>query len=89
MSWFGGEIDGPMVVVRAIHFAATATIAGLLVFRSLVAEPALGTSPEANRLIRSRSAAIVWVGLALVVVTGLIWLELQTMSITGLAGREA
>ncbi|MGH6717109.1 MAG: copper homeostasis membrane protein CopD [Bradyrhizobium sp.] len=89
MSWFGGDINGPMVVVRAIHFAATAAIAGLLVFRSLVAEPALGTSLEANRLIRSRSTAIVWLGLALVVVTGLIWLELQTMSITGLAGREA
>jgi putative copper resistance protein D len=78
-----------MVVVRAIHFAATAAVAGLLVFRSLVAEPALGTSPEASNPIRSRVAAIAWPGLALVVVTGLIWLELQTMSITGLAGREA
>ncbi|MGH6780459.1 MAG: copper homeostasis membrane protein CopD [Bradyrhizobium sp.] len=89
MSWFGGEIAGPMVVTRAIHFAATATVAGVLVFRSLVAEPALGTSSEASRLIRSRLAAIAWASLALAVVTGLIWLELQTMSITGLAGREA
>lgn len=89
MSWFGGEIDAPMVVTRAIHFAATATVAGVLVFRSLVAEPALGASPEASRFIRSRLAAIAWVSLALAVVTGLIWLELQTMSITGLAGREA
>jgi copper resistance protein D len=89
MNWFGGEIDGPVVVTRAIHFAATATVAGVLVFRSLVAEPALGTSPETSRLIRSRLAAIAWTSLALAVVTGLIWLELLTMSITGLGGREA
>lgn len=89
MSWLGGGIDGPMVVTRAIHFAATAAVAGVLVFRSLVAEPALGTSPGASRLVRSRLTAIAWASLALVLVTGLIWLELETMSITGLAGREA
>lgn len=38
MSGFGAEIDGPIVVVRAVHFAATAVIAGALMFRAVVAD---------------------------------------------------
>ena len=41
MNWFGADVDGPLVVIRAIHFAATAVTAGTLIFRSVVAEPAL------------------------------------------------
>jgi putative copper resistance protein D len=55
MSWFGSEIDEPLVLTRAIHFAATATTAGALIFRGLVAEPALGGAPSAAPLLESRS----------------------------------
>src|SRR4051812_14181587 len=36
MNWLEGGIDGPLVAVRAIHFAATAITTGTLVFRALV-----------------------------------------------------
>ena len=35
MSWFGAEIEGPMIVTRTVHFAASATIAGALIFTAL------------------------------------------------------
>jgi putative copper resistance protein D len=48
MNWFGAEIDGPMIVTRMVHFAATTTIAGALIFRDVVAEPALRAAPPAR-----------------------------------------
>jgi putative copper resistance protein D len=89
MSWFGAEIDGPLVLTRAVHFAVSATTAGVLIFRTFVAEPSLGPSPEGYTIVRSRMAALAWVGLAIAVTTGLVWLGLQTMSITGLSSGEA
>jgi copper resistance protein D len=89
MSWFWSEIDGPLVLTRAVHFTAAATTAGVLIFRGLIADPALRPSPEGYAIIQSRMTKIAWAGLAIVVVTGLIWLVLQTMSIAGLGWEEA
>ena len=38
MDWLGAGIDGPLVVIRTIHFAATAITTGTLIFRVVVAE---------------------------------------------------
>ena len=89
MSWFEAGIDGPMVVTRAIHFAASAITAGVVMFRAFVAEPALQSSPAGHTMVRARIAALTWTGLAVAVVTGLVWFVLQAMSMTGLAGADA
>jgi putative copper resistance protein D len=89
MSWLGAAIDGPLVLTRAIHFAASATTLGNLMFCAVVAEPALRHSPEGNAIVQSRMVELTWAGLAITAVTGLVWLLLQTMSITGLASGEA
>lgn len=89
MSGFGAEIDGPLVLTRAVHFAAAAMTAGVLMFRSFAAEPALRPSPEAYADVQSRATQIVWTGLAIAAVTGALWLILETMSITGLSWDEA
>ena len=36
MDWLESGIDGPLVVIRAIHFAATAMTTGTLIFRAVV-----------------------------------------------------
>jgi copper resistance protein D len=82
MSWFGAEIDGPMVVTRAIHFAATATTAGALMFRGLIAEPALRAAPPAGPLVHKQICALAWIGLATAVVSGPAWVLLLTMSLS-------
>jgi putative copper resistance protein D len=89
MSWLGTAIEGPLVLTRAIHFAASATTLGNLMFCAFVAEPALRPSPEGNAIFQSRMVELTWAGLAITAVTGLVWLLLQTMSITGLASGEA
>ena len=49
MSWFGAEVDGPLIVTRTFHFAASATLAGALLFRGFVSEPALCAGPAGER----------------------------------------
>jgi copper resistance protein D len=83
MSWFGAEIDGPMVVTRTVHFAASATVAGALIFRGFIAEPALRAEPPAWALVERRVRGIVWINLPIVVVSGLAWVLLLTMSLSG------
>ncbi|WP_426437273.1 copper homeostasis membrane protein CopD [Bradyrhizobium genosp. P] len=82
MSWFGAEIDGPMVVTRTAHFAASATTAGALIFSGFVAEPALRAAPQAGALVRKQARAVAWIGLAVAVISGLAWVILLTMSLS-------
>ena len=89
MSWFAAEIDGPLVLTRGIHFAAAAAAAGVLMFRSLVAEPALRPSAEGNAVVEARLLRLTWAALAVVILTGVVWLTLETMSMASLAWDEA
>jgi putative copper resistance protein D len=89
MSWFGAEIDGPMVVTRTVHFAASAITAGALVFRGFVAEPVLRVAPAAAAPIDKRLRATTWIGLAVAVVSGLALVLLLTMSLSDESPGEA
>src|ERR1700688_5230397 len=89
MSWFGAEIDGPMVVTRTVHFAASAITAGALIFRWLVAEPALRAAPAAGALVHTKIRATAAIGLAVAAVSGLVWVLLLTMSLSDESPGEA
>ncbi len=89
MSWFEAEIDGPMIVARTLHFAATTTTAGALIFRGFVAEPALRAAPPAGALVQKPIRAVAWIGLATAVVSGLAWVMLLTMSLSDESLGEA
>jgi putative copper resistance protein D len=83
MTWFGAEIDGPMIVVRAVHFAATAVTAGALMFRAVVAEPALRSQRDASAIVESQIRKVAWIGLAVAMVSGLSWVLWLAMSLSG------
>jgi copper resistance protein D len=89
MSWFGAEIDGPMIVMRTVHFAASAITAGALIFRGFVAEPALRVEPLAKALVDKQIRAAAWIGIVLAVLSGLAWVLLLTLSLSGESLREA
>jgi copper resistance protein D len=89
MDGFGVDIDLPMAAIRAIHFAATAIIAGTLMFRAVVAEPAFRSAREAQATIDAHVRLLAWTGLAVAVVSGTIWLALQTAAMSGQALGEA
>jgi len=89
MNGFGAEIDVPVVVVRAVHFAATATTAGALMFRAVVADPALRGEDKAGRVVDNRIRVLAWIGLAIAVLSGGAWLLLQTAAMSGQSCGEA
>jgi putative copper resistance protein D len=89
MSFLGAEIDGPMVVARAVHFAATAIVAGALTFRAVVADPALGDAGKVRLVVDGRIRQVAWIALVLSVVSGAVWLLLQTSSMSGQTCGEA
>jgi putative copper resistance protein D len=89
MDWLESGIDGPLVVIRAIHFAATAMTAGTLIFRTVVAAPALLSTEGATKAIRQQALRTAWIGLAVAAASGVIWLQLQAVSMSGLGFGEA
>jgi putative copper resistance protein D len=78
-----------LIVVRAIHFAATAMIAGVLLFRIVVAEPALRLAPPAAQIVAARTLRAAWISLAITGVSGVAWVLLQAPAMSGLSFGEA
>ena len=83
MAWLWSGLLDPLVAVRAIHFAATAIVAGALLFRIGVAEPVLRRAPVAVDDVRARMRWIVGCALAVAVVSGVIWLGLEAAAMSG------
>jgi putative copper resistance protein D len=77
----------PLLYARAIHFAATMLVAGVVLFAVFVAAPAwrgaAGNSAVAMN-VRTWLAVIAWTGLALAVISGVAWLVLTTAAMSGL-----
>ncbi|MGH6788361.1 MAG: copper homeostasis membrane protein CopD [Pseudolabrys sp.] len=76
-----------LVVVRAVHFAATVLVAGTVFFRVLVAEPAFRAvhAPPviAIGMLRRRWSWTVWIALGVLVLSAAAWLVLLTANIFG------
>jgi copper resistance protein D len=69
-----------LIVIRAVHFAATLSAAGAVVFLAFVGEPAFRRADDGgamSALVRGRLAGIAWRSLVLMVVSGAAWLVLQ------------
>jgi copper resistance protein D len=78
-------MDEPLMWWRAVHFAATLMVAGVVFFLAFVAEPAFGFAGKRADLaaaVRARLAAIAWASLVLVVVSGVAWLILLAQQIS-------
>ena len=74
-------MDDPLIWVRAIHFAATLSVAGVVFFLFFIGEPAFRAADENEPIaitVHRRLAAIAWFGLALVVLSGVAWLLLRS-----------
>lgn len=89
MSWPEAGLGDGLIAVRAVHFAASAIAAGALIFRSVVAEPAAVVAPEALPVLAAQVRLVAWTSFVAAVVTGLGWLLLATMQITGASLWEA
>jgi putative copper resistance protein D len=70
-------VNGPLVAVRAIHFAATLMLAGAIIFGALISGPVLHrTDGVASTVLRLRLLRIAWIGFGVAVISGTAWLVL-------------
>jgi putative copper resistance protein D len=85
MTWFGAGLDGPLVAVRAVHFAATSIPAGTLLFRAAVINPGASTATPAVAGSCAEIRRLAAISLAIAAATGALWLLLVAASISGLS----
>jgi copper resistance protein D len=84
-------VDAVLILVRAVHFASTATTAGVLIFLAVVAGPVRrgAEARETATALQMQGLRIVWAALALTVVSGLAWLLIETAAMSGRPLAEA
>ena len=78
-------MDDPLVWVRGVHFAATLTVGGVVIFVAFIGDPAFRKADAGARLpgiVRRRLAFIAWIGLALTLASGAAWLILVAQSMS-------
>ena len=75
----------PLLYARAVHFAATMLVAGVVLFVIFVAAPAwrgaAGNGPVAIK-VQARLAVIAWISLALAAISGAVWLVLTAAAMS-------
>jgi putative copper resistance protein D len=78
----------PLIFVRAVHFAATALACGTVAFLVLAAEPAARGDSGFDTL-RRQLVVLVWIALAVAVLSGAAWLILLASDILGVSIADA
>lgn len=74
----------PLILVRAIHFAATMLASGIVGFIVLVAEPAAGVVRFGGfSTLRRWLTGLVWLALTVAVLSGALWLVLLASDLLG------
>jgi putative copper resistance protein D len=89
MNGFGNTAGDWLIIVRAIHLAATATIAGTLIFRMVVAEPALRLARPVACIFDAQTLRVAWIGLAICICSGVAWVLLLAPAMSGRSFGEA
>ena len=77
----------PLIYARAIHFAATMLVAGVVLFTVFIAAPAWRGAASNGAVaikVRARLAVMAWIGLALAAIAGAVWLVLTAAAMSGL-----
>jgi len=74
-------IADPLALIRAAHFAATLLASGTVFFAALVLGPL--RVPRNFATLRDRMNLLVWIGLALSILTGAMWLIWLAANILG------
>jgi putative copper resistance protein D len=87
MDW--SAFNAPLVATRAVHFAATAMTAGNILFQAAIAGPVSRGQADVAAVVRARALRISWFGVAIAVISGTIWLMLQTVSMSGMPLDQA
>jgi putative copper resistance protein D len=80
------ELIDPLILTRSVHLAATVLAFGTTCFMALVTEPVAraGRAPAADYLaLRRRLTWMVWIALAVAILSGVVWLVWLSAEIYG------
>src|SRR5581483_8340084 len=89
MDWSAGGPHAALVGARAIHFGASALLAGALLFRAVVAGPPSAVSPPATARVDWLTIWTARGALAASVASGVVWFTLTAAEMGGLPLPEA
>ncbi len=81
----------PLIYARAIHFAATMLVAGVVLFAVFIAAPAwrgVSSNSSVAGNVRTRLAVIAWISLALAAISGAEWLVLTAAAMSDLPAAQ-
>jgi putative copper resistance protein D len=78
----------PLIFVRAAHFAATLAACGTVSFVAIVA-PSVSKPPIGFLPLRDQLSVVIWLALAIAIMSGAAWLVLLAADITGATIAEA
>src|ERR1700691_4596728 len=79
-------LTDPLVIARAVHFAATLQVAGVVFFLVFIAEPACRAATNDTPVaatVRSRLTWLARVSLALALISGAAWFDLTAAAMSG------
>jgi putative copper resistance protein D len=81
-------VSAPLVLVRAIHFAAALLLTGVFTFRLFVGDPAFRNADAARAGVDESTfigalTRVAWVALVLTLLSGALWLVLQASIMSG------
>ena len=89
MDWTSGAPLAALIAARAMHFGATALLAGVLLFRAAVAGSPVAASPAATALVNRQTRWIAGVALIVSVASGVVWFVVTAAEMGGLPFAEA
>jgi copper resistance protein D len=89
MDWTSGAPLVGLIAARAVHFGATALLAGALLFRAAVAGPAASASPAAMVLVDRQTRWVAGAALAVSFASGLLWFAVTAAEMGGLPFGDA
>jgi putative copper resistance protein D len=82
-------VDDPLIFIRAVHFAATLTLAGALIFAAAVVGPIMRSMERGGEALRARLLRIAWWSFAAALISGMAWLVVLAADINERAPSEA
>ena len=80
-------MSDPLFYVRALHFAATLSVAGVVLFVVFIAEPAFrrtAADPPIAAAVRARFALLAWISLVVALLSAVPWLVIVAEAMSGL-----
>ena len=79
----------PLIFMRAVHFAATLTLAGALIFAVAVVGPIMRQMERGDEALRARLLRIAWWSFAAALISGVAWLVVLAADMSEPAPSEA